>query len=171
MGLGKWGKVRLSSVIVVMASLLGLGGCGAVPLHAVSPLTREGSTPVADMGDTLVATLTPEGANTSGGGSAHLVLNPETQQICSTIHVSGIELPATHTHIHRGAAGVAGPVVVTLTAPNAKGVSSGCTHASHDLIVAIMQHPPDYYVNVHNVPYPDGAVRGQLSVCAAHSGC
>jgi hypothetical protein len=137
----------------------------------VSPAPTEGSIPLAAESNTLVATLTPEGSNTSGSGTARLRLNPEQQQICFVIHVSGIALPATATHIHRGAAGIKGPIVVHLTPPNAQGASSGCTHASHELIVAILQHPADYYVNVHNAPYPEGAVRGQLAACGSHSGC
>ncbi|MBA3400981.1 MAG: CHRD domain-containing protein [Actinobacteria bacterium] len=27
----------------------------------------------------------------------------------------------------------------------------------------IIDHPEQYYVNVHNAPFPGGAVRGQLS--------
>ena len=34
--------------------------------------------------------------------------------------------PATAAHIHRGAAGIAGPVVLTLTTPDAAGHSQGC---------------------------------------------
>jgi hypothetical protein len=105
----------------------------------------------------------PEGTNTQGSGTARLQLNPDQQTICSVIHVTGIALPATAAHIHQGVAGVIGPTVVPLPAPNGAGVSTGCTHAPRTLIAAIMQHPAGYYVNVHNAPYPDGAVRGQLA--------
>jgi CHRD domain len=170
--MGKWSRFRLSSATVIMALfLLALSGCGT-PQHAAAPApTTAGGVPLAAGGGTLVATFTPEGANTSGSGTARLRMNPEQQKICFVIHVSGIELPATAAHIHRGAAGIIGPIVVPLTPPNAQGASTGCTHASHELIVAIMQHPADYYVNVHNAPYPEGAVRGQLAACSSHSGC
>jgi hypothetical protein len=75
--------------------------------------------------------------------------------------VSGIA-PATAAHIHVGAAGVAGPVVVPLAPPT--GTSSGCvTGVSPELIKAITQNPQNYYVNVHNAEFPAGALRGQLS--------
>jgi hypothetical protein len=143
--------------------LLIFSGCGA-PQSNVSPTPTEGS-------GTLTAALIPEGTSTSGSGTAQLRLNPEQQEICYVVRVSGIELPATAAHIHRGAAGVNGPVVVSLTSPNAQGSAVGCAHASRDLIVAIMQHTADYYVNVHDAHSPEGAVRGQLSVCGPHSGC
>jgi hypothetical protein len=77
----------------------------------------------------------------------------------------GIELPATAAHIHVGVAGTAPPnnVVVTLSAPDASGFSSGCTTVERELALDILENPEDYYVNVHNDPFPSGAIRGQLS--------
>jgi hypothetical protein len=54
-------------------------------------------------------------------------------------------------------------VVVTLSAPDASGFSSGCTTVDRDLALDILQNPENYYVNVHNDPFPTGAIRGQLS--------
>ena len=167
-GTGKSGRLRLLSGTLVMAVLLlVVSGCAAAQ-NAVAPVPT--ATHVAGSG-TLAATLTPEGTNAHGSGTARLQLNSEEQTICYVIHVADITLPATAAHIHRGAAGITGPIVVHLGAPNAQGVSTGCMHASASLINAIMQHPADYYVNVHNAPYPEGAVRGQLSVCTPHSVC
>ncbi|MGO8946536.1 MAG: CHRD domain-containing protein [Ktedonobacterales bacterium] len=158
-GKGKRVGLRLlSGTLVMVVVLLVFSGCAAAQ-NAVSPAPTLG-----EGSGTLVATLTPEGTNTHGTGTARLQLNSEQQTICSVIHVAGIELPATAAHIHQGASGINGPIVVHLPSPNAQGVSTGCTHAPRNLIVAIMQHPADYYVNVHNIPYPMGAVRGQLSV-------
>jgi len=54
--------------------------------------------------------------------------------------------------------------VVPLTPPDATGVSTGCVSSvNQDLIKAIIQHPEEYYINVHNADFPAGAVRGQLS--------
>ena len=52
--------------------------------------------------------------------------------------------------------GVAGPVVVTLLPPT-NGTSSGCVTVTRELA----RDPADY-VNVHNMPFPGGALRGQL---------
>src|SRR3712207_9180335 len=54
-----------------------------------------------------------------------------------------------------------GPVVVPLKAPT-DGSSEGCTAISKQLSKNLREHPWRYYVNVHNEPYPEGAIRGQL---------
>jgi hypothetical protein len=69
--------------------------------------------------------------------------------------------PANAAHIHVGGPNVAGPVVVTLKPPT-DGSSEGCTPISKQLSKNLREHPSHYYVNVHNRPYPDGAIRGQL---------
>ena len=67
--------------------------------------------------------------------------------------------PASAAHIHLAPRGEPGPVVVPLSAPT-NGRSSGCVIDSDaDAIVA---NPSAYYVNVHNQPFPGGALRGQL---------
>jgi CHRD domain-containing protein len=43
------------------------------------------------------------------------------------------------------------------------GSSNACATVAMALIKAILLHPEDYYVNVHNIDFPAGAVRGQLS--------
>ncbi|HZX50162.1 MAG TPA: CHRD domain-containing protein [Candidatus Paceibacterota bacterium] len=105
----------------------------------------------------------PGPGDPDGSGSAHITLNQGQGEVCFEIAVQNISLPATGTHIHAAPAGVAGPVVVPLTPPDASGTSSGCVDADEELIKAIRQNPEAYYVNVHTTDFPAGAVRGQLS--------
>jgi hypothetical protein len=56
---------------------------------------------------------------------------------------------------------VAGDIVVELKAPT-DGSSEGCKAISKKLSKKLRDNPSHYYVNVHNEPYPDGAIRGQL---------
>jgi hypothetical protein len=76
--------------------------------------------------------------------------------------VQDITLPAIGAHVHLGAAGENGPVVVPLTPPDASGVSSECAEVSRELAKAIMKNPENYYVNVHTSDFSDEALRGQL---------
>jgi hypothetical protein len=119
-----------------------------------------------DSGRKLTEALTgaaevPGPGDPDGTGTVSIRLNQGQKQVCFELSVSAIAT-ATAAHIHRGSSTVAGPVVVTLTAP-ASGTSSGCVdNVSEDLIKDIRQHPENFYVNVHNADFPGGAVRGQL---------
>jgi hypothetical protein len=96
-----------------------------------------------------------------GSGWVELTLNQGQGTIEYTLSVENIAT-ATAAHIHIAPAGVAGPVVVGLSAPSS-GSSSGEVTVDAEIIKAIRQHPENYYVNVHNAVYPAGAIRGQLS--------
>lgn len=120
-----------------------------------------------DSGRKLSTSLTgaaevPGPGDADGTGTTSIALNQGKKQVCYEIHVSGIAT-ATLAHIHRGAADVAGPVVVNLDPP-ASGSSKGCVeNVDEALIKEIRQDPGKFYVNVHNADFPDGAVRGQLA--------
>jgi hypothetical protein len=118
----------------------------------------------------LAARLTGEAevpgpGDPNGVGSARIRLGE--RRVCFTLRWSRIA-PPTAAHIHVGPAGVAGPVVVPLFAapgglpPELSGVSGCVTGVDPALIRAIRQRPRQYYVNIHNAPFPDGAIRGQL---------
>lgn len=109
----------------------------------------------------VTAAGVPNQGDPDGRGTARITVNPGKSQVCYQLTVSGIE-PATAAHIHRAPATTTGPVVVPLRAPTT-GSSSGCATVSRDLAKAILKNPSAYYVNVHNTPYPNGALRGQLA--------
>jgi len=108
------------------------------------------------------ASEVPGPGDPDGSGDAQLSFFADAGEICAFIGVSDIA-QATAAHIHSGAAGVAGPVVITLPTPNAEGSVDGCV-AGQDpaLLQQIIDTPADFYVNVHTADFPDGAVRGQL---------
>src|SRR5215207_7632769 len=143
-------KVRLFVTAIVLTAAAVIGGLAAAQEK------EQG-------GRRLTATLTgaaevPGPGDADGGGSAVITLNQGQNEVCFELTVTNIAA-ATLAHIHSGAAGVAGPVVVTLTPP-AEGSSKGCVAAGADPIKEIRQNPANYYVNVHNADFPDGAVRG-----------
>ncbi len=112
---------------------------------------------------TLHATLTGEQEVPGPGdpdGVGHAVVKVFKKKVCYTLEVKRIK-PATAAHIHLGFRGEAGPVVVTLEPPT-DGFSRGCVEIPRALSLGLMEHPSRYYVNVHNEPYPEGAIRGQL---------
>jgi hypothetical protein len=111
----------------------------------------------------------PGQGDPDGRGAAVIKIDPDTDRICWAIAVRGIDLPATAAHIHQAPAGVNGAIVVPLSAPAAGnrllerlgvGFSHGCT--TNPIADAIVADPSGFYVNVHNTPFPAGALRGQL---------
>ena len=112
---------------------------------------------------TLEASLTgekevPGPGDKDGRGEADVKVYKA--KVCYELEVERIK-PATAAHIHRGGPSVAGNIVVELKAPT-DGSSEGCKAISKKLSKKLREHPSHYYVNVHNDPYPEGAIRGQL---------
>jgi hypothetical protein len=134
------------------AALLTLGGCAGSGAGMNRMILRVSMTGIQEV---------PGPGDADGNGTAEIRLTPRDGQICWDVYVRGIE-PATAAHIHRGAAGSAGPPVATLTTPDAAGRSQGC--ATLDPMVArdIAVRGHEYYLNVHNAAHPAGAIRGQL---------
>jgi hypothetical protein len=106
----------------------------------------------------------PNPGDPDGTGSAMVTLNVGLDRVCWTVTWDHIDAPFAW-HIHHAPAGVNGPVVIPFTV-NGAFVESGCRTGLDDsaLLQDIIDFPDQYYVNVHNTPFPGGAIRGQLSV-------
>lgn len=84
----------------------------------------------------------PGPGDPDGTGTASIIVNSGQRRVCFDLTVQNIA-PATAAHIHRGAAGVAGPVVVGLDAPS-DGDSSGCKAVARELALEILKYPPRF---------------------------
>jgi CHRD domain len=146
----------------LVALLLVAATAAAVGLVTASAHTQRGAVlrvfRVVLAGDTE----TPAG-DPVATGSATVRVRSGRARVCYSLVVRDLSGRAVAAHIHRGAAGVAGPVVIPLKTPNASGKASGCAKASKALVRAILRRPSRYYVNVHTREFPGGAVRAQLS--------
>lgn len=128
-----------------------LAGCASGPAmqRAQLSVTMTGIQEVPGPGD-------PDGT-----GTADIRVDPAQDRVCWDLFARQID-PATAAHIHRGAAGAAGPPVLTLTAPGADGRSRGCAGIDDALALELATQAHAFYVNVHNAAFPAGAIRGQL---------
>jgi hypothetical protein len=106
------------------------------------------------------ASEVPGPGDADGIGTVMVTLNHGKGEVCYELTVDKIAA-ANGAHIHAGAVDKAGPPVMNLTPPT-NGSSKGCAPLEKDKIKDIIQNPANYYVNVHNAEFPDGAVRGQL---------
>lgn len=131
-----------AAVSIVALSTLGLPTASAAP---AMPLNGGQETQAGDPDGHGFFTYTLEGT-----------------QFCWTLSWKNIETP-TAAHVHVGERRVAGPVVIPLDVDGVPGPDmSGCTTISTELASAITADPRGYYANVHNAPFPAGAIRGQL---------
>ncbi|MDQ3752114.1 MAG: CHRD domain-containing protein [Actinomycetota bacterium] len=109
----------------------------------------------------------PGPGDPNGAGRASIKLNAQDRKVCYKLSFHRIGGPVA-AHIHEAPRDEAGDVVVELfTAskplPGSFTAVKGCVGGiPRGEIRDIKEHPGRYYVNIHNVKYPDGAIRGQL---------
>jgi hypothetical protein len=136
----------------VLAVALVLGAVVALPVVAVAEVPQHsvrlnGAVEVPGPGD--------------GNGTGQFSWSVDGNRLCYLLSVRRIG-PAVAAHIHKARAGVAGDVKVELTAP--KPTSAACVTIASGLATNLREHPRRFYVNVHNVAHPTGAIRAQLHV-------
>jgi hypothetical protein len=152
-----------SGAAVALAVALPLAPATAGHLNTVLNADLDGRTEVAtDAGSKRVV------GDPDGTGDAYVFgIDGDPNTLCYVLTVDGIGT-ATAAHIHRGAAGTNGPVVVNLAAPGDGDAADCLTEGEEGKFVAgqtvaeILANPGGFYVNVHTAAYPGGAVRGQL---------
>ncbi len=152
-------------------------------LVALAGLTVAIASPLrADFVSTAILSPAADGAtNSNGYGSATVMWNSSANDFSYTLSWSNLTGPATMGHIHYGAPGVVGPIVVpffmpaapsgylpatdmisgTLTASDLMPDPSGGILTLADVATAIQNG--DAYVNIHTSEYPAGELRGQLT--------
>ncbi|WP_336985514.1 CHRD domain-containing protein [Altererythrobacter aquiaggeris] len=96
-----------------------------------------------------------------GSGSAEISVADELTRVCWDLNKLQNLGPITGAHVHRGAAGTDGPVVLVLQQAT-EGGWRGCSSDTSWVQKAFDEGLSNYYVNVHTVEYPKGAIRGQL---------
>jgi hypothetical protein len=145
------------------------------------------SAPASAQTFTLTATLTganetpSPGLNTGAFGSATIVVDMGARTVGYNVSVYNLPSGIVASHIHVGAAGTAGPVVVNFSVPatasndfsysgtvkdtdfivNTNTSNLGIRSAD-DMLQAILGG--NAYVNVHSQANPAGEIRGQLSL-------
>lgn len=145
--------IALLAVVGLVVGVVFIGGAGAGTAKRHARLS--GAEEVPGPGDE------------DGSGRAVVRLNAKAEKVCFTLRWRDIGSP-TMAHIHEGAKGVAGDIVVglfmsTTPLPDTIHKVSGCvSDVDAELIQDIKRNSSDFYVNIHNEDFPGGAIRGQL---------
>jgi CHRD domain len=113
-------------------------------------------------GDNEIGTNGQRGAGDANGkGSFSAII--DGRKLCYGITVANIGDPLA-AHIHKGARTSNGDVIVPLKQPKAgdPGASSQCVNVPDSFRDDFSANPRQFYVNVHNRKFPNGAIRGQV---------
>ena len=97
-------------------------------------------------------------ADPNGFGAATLTIDNIADTVSWAFLALNINLPLSGAHIHKGAAGANGSVIVDFSG---KLTGSGLFDA--DLNQITPTAASGFYVNLHNAAFPGGAIRGQLA--------
>jgi hypothetical protein len=113
-------------------------------------------------------------AESSARGTAVITINSQANTVDFNVSLNSFPTTSTLTaaHIHPGAAGVNGGVLIGtgLTAANAPSLSSGSAtftftgvpESQGGQVAQILANPQNFYFNVHTSANPSGVLRGQL---------
>ena len=162
----------VTTILLSLGLATGLGGCGGDDQGKDTEVTTEttaGGEKTEGTAASLRAPLSPAeevpGPGVKDGVGTALVDIAGTK-VCSDLKVTMGEKPLK-AHIHQGAKGASGPVVVDLmpafTSGEAAYTSKTCVETTPDNAAAVTADPAGYYVNIHSAGHPDGAMRGQLA--------
>jgi hypothetical protein len=102
-------------------------------------------------------------------GNGTVILNAAKTQISVTLSFQGLTAPLTVAHIHQGAVGVNGPVVIDIA--SAFTLTNGGTAGTMTNVIFAITAPQVtaleaglLYFNIHTSTFPGGEIRGQINV-------
>ena len=153
-------KSQLLVSFAATAALIGAAVAAPVPDGG-----RKFTTTLNGQNEVNAAHPTGGAGDPDGTGTAAITVNVGQQRVCWDITVANLGT-VTRGHIHNAPALTNGNIVVGFFEP-ATVALKGCTPTTQPvdraLLTDIIQHPQNYYVNIHTADFPAGAIRGQLS--------
>lgn len=154
-------RTAVVGVLLALAALLAIAVPSAVAQEKAAIVVFHVSLSGGETGD-------PDGQ-----GEAVLKFDRTTDTLCYVIVVRGIGMP-TEPAQNLGSAHIHGPLPSTGIAVDLEAefvqlghsdvfVATGCVSVDPATLEAILAHPSLYYINVHTVEFPAGAITGTLA--------
>ena len=99
-----------------------------------------------------------------GTGFATLTFYPDAEQFCYQVTFANINAePAMLGHIHKAPRGQTQfAPVVQMETTGSLSPQSGCRRMDPINMGDVLAHPTAFYVQFHNLEFPEGVIRGQL---------
>ena len=162
--------MRRLAIAVAIAAAVGVAGCGD---DNGNPNNPSNLTVFTVQLSALNEVPPVTNAETTARGTAVITVNSQANTIDFAVSLNSFPTTSvlTAAHIHPGAAGVTGGVLVGtgLTTANAPSLTSGAAtftfngvSATADQINQILANPQNFYFNVHSTLNGSGVIRGQL---------
>jgi hypothetical protein len=160
---------RLGIAVTILA--LGVAGCGS---DSNDSPTGPSNTTVFTVPLSAANEVPPiTNAESTARGTAVVTIHSQANTIDFSVSLNSFPTTSalTAAHIHPGAAGVNGGVLIGtgLTSANAPSLASGSgtftftgVPATADQIAQILANPQNFYFNVHTSANGSGVMRGQL---------
>jgi hypothetical protein len=134
---------------------------GALALVALAGPASAFGTHTYGVNLTVAQEVPPPGGGASGVGGCTVTLDDVTGLVTVSGSYTGMTSAATSAHIHNGAPGVAGGIILALaTTGGTVGNFSGSGTISPANITNMLNG--NTYVNVHTTTNPLGEIRGQI---------
>ena len=113
-----------------------------------------------DLPAPFMAVATMDGGQL-GSATATLTFDAQNASVRATVSARGLGDLGGVVHLHRGGAGVEGPLLASLPGPSDNATATGTASLSRALIIQILAAPTEFYVDLHT---RHGAIRGQLEL-------
>lgn len=132
-----------------------------------APRSVQGKTTLlkAELG---AAAIVPGPGDPDGTAAAKVSARPGELKLCVRMEYELGVGRVTEIHIHEGGIGEAGPALATLYEEAVGGAPGpsliiGCEGKMPKPVVKrVANHPRRFYIDLHTLDFPDGAIRGQL---------
>ena len=144
------GRIFVAGLVAALATLAGCGGGGGNSDPAISAVFKH---------VTLAGAQENPAVTTQAAGTGVFTFNLETGAVTGGISTFG--LAGVAAHIHTGASGVNGPVIIPLTQGPTGTWTVPAGAALTEAQIANLKNG-ELYVNVHSAANPGGEIRAQI---------